>query len=91
MEQVYHYLTGPHFRQRLEGIVEKFGELKEDLDKERKFMNRIWAKRDGQIQGVLEATFGMYGDLQGIAGKALPEISTLDTPLLDSPSQASEE
>jgi hypothetical protein len=83
MELVYQYLTGPRFRQRLEGIVEKFDELKEDLDKERKFMNRVWAKREGQIQGVLDSTVGMYGDLQGIAGKALPEIPSLDTPLLE--------
>jgi hypothetical protein len=39
MELVYQYLTGPRFRQRLEGIVEKFDEFKQDLDKERKFMN----------------------------------------------------
>ncbi|WP_424631616.1 DUF2130 domain-containing protein [Bradyrhizobium sp. SYSU BS000235] len=83
MEQIYHYLTGPRFRQRLEGIVEKFEELKDDLDKERKFMNRIWAKREGQIQGVIETTVGMYGDLQGIAGKSLPEIPNLDMPLLE--------
>ena len=47
-------------------------------------MNRIWAKREGQIQGVLDSTTGIWGDLQGIAGKALPEIATLDTPLLES-------
>jgi hypothetical protein len=85
MEQIYHYLTGPRFRQRLEGIVEKFEELKRDLDRERTFMNRIWAKREGQIQGVIESTAGMYGDLQGIAGKSLPEIPSLDTPLLECP------
>jgi hypothetical protein len=84
MELVYQYLTGPRFRQRLEGIIEKFDELKDDLDKERKFMNRVWAKCEGQIQGVLDSTTGMWGDLQGIAGKALPEIATLDTPLLES-------
>jgi hypothetical protein len=27
----------------------------------------------------------MYGDLQGIAGKALPEIPSLDMPLLEAP------
>jgi hypothetical protein len=86
-ELVYQYLTGPRFRQRLEGIVEKFDELKDDLDKERKFMNRVWAKREGQIQGVLDSTVGMYGDLQGIAGKALPEIPSLDTPLLVAPDE----
>jgi hypothetical protein len=84
MEMVYQYLTGPRFKQRLEGIIEKFDELKEDLDKERKFMTRVWAKREGQIQGVLDSTTGMWGDLQGIAGKALPEIASLDMPLLES-------
>jgi hypothetical protein len=44
----------------------------------------IWAKREGQIQGVLDSTTGMWGDLQGIAGKALPEIASLDMPLLES-------
>ena len=52
MERVYQYLTGPRFRQRLEGIIEKFDELKEDLDTERKFMNRVWAKREKKIQSV---------------------------------------
>ena len=36
------------------------------------------------IQGVIESTVGMYGDLQGIAGRALPEIEGLETPLLES-------
>ena len=36
-----------------------------------------------QIRGVIESTAGMYGDLQGIAGKALPEIPSLDLPLLE--------
>jgi len=85
MEQIYQYLIGPRFRQRVEGIIEKFEELKSDLDKERKFMTRVWAKREGQIQGVIETTVGMYGDLQGIAGKALPEIPSLDIPLLEGP------
>jgi hypothetical protein len=48
-------------------------------------MNRIWAKREGQIQGVIETTVGMYGDLQGIAGRSLPEIPSLDLPLLEGP------
>jgi hypothetical protein len=83
MALVYQYLNGPRFRQRVEATFEKFKELKEDLDKERKFMNRIWAKREGQIQGVIDSTAGMWGDLQGIVGTSLPELSELDTPLLE--------
>jgi hypothetical protein len=40
MEQVYHYLTGTKFRQRVEAVVEKFNDMRNDLDKERKFMGR---------------------------------------------------
>ncbi len=84
MELVYHYLTGPKFRHRVEAIVEKFSDMRADLDRERKTMTRLWAKREAQIQGVIETTAGMYGDLEGIAGQALPEIEGLSVPLLGS-------
>jgi len=84
MELVYQYLTGPKFRHRVEAIVEKFSDMQADLDRERKSMTRLWAKREAQIQGVIETTVGMYGDLQGIAGRALQEIEGLETPLLES-------
>jgi len=83
MELVYQYLTGPRFRHRVEGIVEKFSEMQADLDREKKTMTRLWAKREAQIQGVIESTAGMYGDLQGIAGRSLPEIDSLEVPLLE--------
>lgn len=83
MELVYQYLTGPKFRHRVEAIVEKFSDMHADLDRERKTMTRLWAKREAQIQGVIESTVGMYGDLQGIAGKALQEIAGLESPLLE--------
>lgn len=84
MEQVYHYLTGTKFRQRVEAVVEKFNDMRDDLDKERKFMGRQWAKRETQILAVVESTVGMVGDLQAIAGKAMPEIPSLEMPLLES-------
>lgn len=83
MELVYHYLTGSRFRHRIEAIVEKFSDMQDDLDKERKTMTRLWAKREMQIQGVIESTVGMYGDLQGIAGRALPEIEGLNPLMID--------
>jgi hypothetical protein len=77
-EMVYQYLTGPRFRQRVEAIVEAFSSMQEDLDKERKAIMKQWAKRDEQIERVMGATVGMYGDLQGIAGKSLREIEGLE-------------
>jgi len=77
MELVYQYLTGQQFRHRVEAIVEKFHDMREDLDKERKMMTRHWAKREEQINRVNDSIAGMYGDLQGIAGKSLREIEGL--------------
>jgi hypothetical protein len=77
-EMVYQYLTGPRFRQRVEAIVEAFTGMREDLDKERKAIMKQWAKREEQIERVMGATVGMYGDLQGIAGKSLQEIASLE-------------
>jgi hypothetical protein len=80
-QQIYAYLTGPRFKHRVECIAEKFTELRGDLDKERKWMNKQWAKRDSELLAVLEATSGMYGDLQGIAGQSLKEIDALEGPM----------
>ena len=78
MESMYRYLTGPRFRHRVEAIVEKFQDMQADLEKERKAMQKSWAKREQQIQTIVQATAGMWGDMQGIAGRSLPEIEGLD-------------
>jgi hypothetical protein len=83
MELVYQYLISPRFRHRVEAIVEKFSDMQSDLNREKKAMSRLWAKREVQIQNVIESTVGMYGDLQGIVGKALQEIEGLELPLLE--------
>jgi len=83
MELVYQYLTGPRFRQRVQAIVEAFSSMQEDLDKEKKVIMKQWAKRDEQIERVMQATVGMYGDLQGIAGKTLQEIEGLEYKVLE--------
>lgn len=77
-EMIYQYLTGPRFRHRIEAIVEAFSTMQEDLTAEKKAIQRQWAKRQIQIDNVMQSTIGMYGDLQGIAGKSLQEIEGLE-------------
>ncbi len=71
---VYQYLIGPRFRQRIQAISEAFSSMDEDLAKEKRAILKQWAKREEQIGRAMQATVGMYGDLQGIAGKTLQEI-----------------
>jgi hypothetical protein len=86
MAMVYEYITSPRFRQRVQAVVESFSAMQEDLAREKKVMIKQWAKREEQIQRITNAALGMYGDLQGITGKALEEIVPLE---LDSPQEVS--
>src|SRR5262245_49742708 len=78
MEVVYRYLIGALFRQVMQALVDGFSSMRGDLDRERKAMTKQWAKREEEIDRVMQATVGMYGDVQGIAGKTLQEIEGLE-------------
>ncbi len=80
MELLYEYLSSTEFRHRIEAIVEAFRSMQDDLDKERETMERQWAKREKQIELVVQNVSGMYGDMQAIAGQSLPKIRRLELP-----------
>jgi len=80
MELIYTYLTGPEFKNRVSAIIEAFRTMHEDLEAEKRAMQRIWEKRAKQIEKVISNTSGMYGDLEGLAGNALPSIKILELP-----------
>ncbi|HEY5329411.1 MAG TPA: DUF2130 domain-containing protein [Acidobacteriaceae bacterium] len=76
-EMVYEYVTSLPFRQRVKALVETYTTMQADLKAERKAITRQWAKREAQLDRMIEATGGMYGDLQGIAGQSVPELEGL--------------
>ena len=81
-ELVYTYLTGPQFRGRIEAIAERWSEMQKDLADEKKATIRRWAKRETQLQTLIDSTAGIYGDVQGIAGRDIAEIEALSETLL---------
>lgn len=78
MEDLYRYLTGAEFRQRVEAMVESFVEMKEDLDRERRSLESSWARREKQIGRAVQSLAGMYGEMQGIVGQTLQRVKTLE-------------
>jgi len=78
MDLLHQYLTGNEFRNRIENIVLTFIQMKEDLEAEKRSLVRIWSKREKQLDKVMLSTSGVYGDLQGIIGGALPQIEQLE-------------
>jgi hypothetical protein len=78
MEILYNYLSSDQFKQRIEGIVEPFMTLREQLESEKRTTQTAWAKREKQLDRALASTCALYGDLGGIIGQALPTIEQLN-------------
>ncbi|MCX7737311.1 MAG: DUF2130 domain-containing protein [Candidatus Kapabacteria bacterium] len=78
MELMYDYLTGTEFKNKIQSIVEAFVSMKSELEKEKAAMAKIWSKRERQIEIVRDNTIKIYGSLQAIIGKQLPEINYLE-------------
>ncbi len=81
--QLYNFLTSKEFKLQFETIYNCFNNLRDNLQKEKNAMNKIWKQREKELDNVLKATSGMYGSIQGIVGNAFPVIETLEFPLLE--------
>lgn len=79
MEILYQYLTGPEFKNRVQAIMEAFIGLRNDLEAERRAFERLWAKREKQINRVVANLAGLRGDIEGLAGP-LPAVKSFELP-----------
>lgn len=74
MEMMHNYLCGPEFKLKLQGIGESVISMQKDLQKEKIAMEKIWAKREKNIQGIWINAGRIVGDMHGILGRSFPEI-----------------
>lgn len=77
MEALYNYLSSPTFLNRVNATLEPLVRMKADLASEKRAIQGRWKRREKQIDQATFGTAGMYGELQGIIGGALPEIELL--------------
>ncbi|WP_422005255.1 DUF2130 domain-containing protein [Roseivirga pacifica] len=78
MSLLYDFLTSNTFRMQVEAIVEGFSQMKNDLESEKRSMQRIWKQREKQIDKVVTNTIDMYGSIKGIAGSAVQSVKALE-------------
>lgn len=78
IEMIYNYLTGGEFSNRIRYIIESYDEMAKQLDTEKKQAQRRWAAQEKILQKVTTSLYGMSGDLQGIAGKEIIALPTLE-------------
>jgi hypothetical protein len=75
MEQLYEYLAGTEFRQKIEAIVEAFMAMQIDLEREKRAFAKIWARREKQIGQVIVNTALMYGGISRPRNVARDRVS----------------
>lgn len=82
-EVVYNYLISNEFKQRIEVWVEYFRDRRDQIDKERMYFTKKWEKEEKDVLKIRNSTSGIYGDLQGLIGDAMPKVSSFELPEAD--------
>ena len=77
-ELLYGYVTSHEFTQQVEGMMETYKEMEEQIMRERTAFEKSWKQREAQVRRLRSGVAGVYGSMQGIAGSALPAIKTLE-------------
>ena len=79
MELLYNYLSSAQFSQKVRTMLETFESMRSELEAEKRAIQKIWSKRQTQIERVTINMTTVVGDLQGIAHEALPQLENLET------------
>lgn len=77
MEQLYIYLSSAQFAQRVRTMLEGFESMRSDLESEKRAMQKIWIKRQTQIERVTGSMVTVVGELQAIAHEQLPQLDSM--------------
>lgn len=78
LEMLFTYLLGDAFRHRFEAYAEGIVEMQKDLETEKRSSQKLWKRRETQINRSLENISNIWGELQGIIGtNSLPDIKIL--------------
>ena len=76
--ELYDYIAGPEFSSRLKHLIDTFVLMKNDLDTERRSMEKIWKAREKQIEKIISNSSQLAGELTGIVGRDAPALPSLD-------------
>ena len=79
MELLYNYLSSAAFTQKIRTMLDAFESMRSDLEAEKKAIQKIWAKRQTQIERVTTSMSTVVGEIQGIAHEALPQVADFES------------
>ncbi|KKP67721.1 MAG: hypothetical protein UR68_C0028G0046 [Candidatus Roizmanbacteria bacterium GW2011_GWA2_35_19] len=76
-EILWNYLTGIEFKNRMDAIADVYHQMQEEMEIEKRWFTKKWAKQERNIRQVIDSISGMDGDLKGITGKSLTDPEDL--------------
>lgn len=79
IEQLYNYLASPTFAQRMRTVLDTFATMQTELEAEKRAMQKIWARRQVQIDRASKSMTTVVGELQGITMDSLPGLSQIES------------
>ena len=82
MQMLYDYLTDGKCVEQIRRVVLGFKELQEGYEKEKRAMQKIWNKRDQQLEMMYRNTTDFVTQIQIIAGSSIPLLESPEDELL---------
>ncbi len=77
-DQLYGYITSHEFKQQVEAILEVYSNMKEQIDRERRAYEKLWAAREVQAERMFRSTARIVGSIQGSVGSSMTQIKGLE-------------
>ncbi|MEI6690200.1 MAG: DUF2130 domain-containing protein [bacterium] len=81
-EILWAYITSHDFQARIEAMMENYNAMQTEIEREKRWFLTKWARQDKQLRTLIDHTNGVYGDLQGVVGKSLPDIAIQEIGLI---------
>ena len=61
----------------MDAIADVYHQMQEEMEIEKRWFTKKWAKQERNIRQVIDSISGMDGDLKGITGKSLTDPEDL--------------
>lgn len=78
MDAIYQYVTSPRFGESIQRMLETWKALNEQLESEKRSMNRQWSTRRKQLDNMQYLTIELFTDFEAIVGQEIAQVPGLE-------------
>ena len=82
VELLFNYVSSPAFVQQVRSVVESVTSMNSDLAAEKRAVQRMWAKRQTQIDNATATVAGIVGEISAITQGEIPQLEAFDALVL---------